>query len=519
MRDNGPVSGREQSYDPASMLVSMTDLKGRITYANPAFVQVSGFTLDELLGKAHNLVRHPGMPPQAYADMWRTIQSGQPWTALVKNRCKDGGHYWVRANVTPVMERGETVGYLSVRTLPTRGEIDGAESLYAAIRAGRARNGHFEAGRWVRRDLLSVLLRRIDRSLPVRNALGLAAMAATGVVAMALTMPAGPGFWIAAALQLGLAGALAASFTARVARPLARVADAANRVAAGALDARSGVDRIDQVGQAARALDQLTVNLMAVVSDVRREAQGIRTTTEEIARGGDDLSNRTEQQAASLEQTAAALQQFAYATHDNAGHTAKASQIAAEASEQARSGGEAVERVVHTMREIEASSRKIADIIGVIDGIAFQTNILALNAAVEAARAGEQGRGFAVVAAEVRSLAQRSAEAARQIKDLIGESVGRVASGAQIVHDAGRTMTDIVGAVRRVTDLIAEITAATGAQAAEIEQVNAAVGHLDGMTQQNVALVEQSAAAAESMKEQAGRLVDAVNAFKLPVVR
>jgi methyl-accepting chemotaxis protein len=344
-------------------------------------------------------------------------------------------------------------------------------------------------------------------------------MAATGVVAMALTMPAGPGFWIAAALQLGLAGALAASFTARVARPLARVADAANRVAAGALDARSGVDRIDQVGQAARALDQLTVNLMAVVSDVRREAQGIRTTTEEIARGGDDLSNRTEQQAASLEQTAAALQQFAYATHDNAGHTAKASQIAAEASEQARSGGEAVERVVHTMREIEASSRKIADIIGVIDGIAFQTNILALNAAVEAARAGEQGRGFAVVAAEVRSLAQRSAEAARQIKDLIGESVGRVASGAQIVHDAGRTMTDIVGAVRRVTDLIAEITAATGAQAAEIEQVNAAVGHLDGMTQQNVALVEQSAAAAESMKEQAGRLVDAVNAFKLPVVR
>jgi methyl-accepting chemotaxis protein len=290
-------------------------------------------------------------------------------------------------------------------------------------------------------------------------------------------------------------------------------------VAAGALDSRSNRDRADEIGQVARALDQLTVNLMAVVSDVRREAEAIRTTTEEIARGGDDLSHRTEQQAASLEQTAAALQQFAHSTHDNAGHTSTASQIAAEASSQARSGGEAVERVVSTMREIEAGSRKIADIIGVIDGIAFQTNILALNAAVEAARAGEQGRGFAVVAAEVRSLAQRSADAARQIKSLIGESVGRVESGAQIVHDAGRTMTDIVGAVRRLTDLIGEISVATGAQASEIQQVNAAVGHLDGMTQQNAALVEQSAAAAQSLKDQAGRLVDAVNAFKLPVMR
>jgi aerotaxis receptor len=519
MRDNGPVNDREQAYDAATMLVSMTDLKGRITYANPAFVQVSGFSLDELLGKAHNMVRHPHMPPEAYADMWRTIQSGRPWTALVKNRCKDGGYYWVRANVTPTMEHGEAVGYLSVRTLPSRDEVAAAEALYAAIREGRARNGRFEAGRWVRRDPVSALLRRVNGSLPMRNAIGLAAMAAASLAAMAWTMPAGPAFWIAAAVQLGLAGALAASFTARVASPLRRVAQSANRVAAGALDSRSNLDRADEIGQVARALDQLTVNLMAVVSDVRREAEAIRTTTEEIARGGDDLSHRTEQQAASLEQTAAALQQFAHSTHDNAGHTSTASQIAAEASSQARSGGEAVERVVSTMREIEAGSRKIADIIGVIDGIAFQTNILALNAAVEAARAGEQGRGFAVVAAEVRSLAQRSADAARQIKSLIGESVGRVESGAQIVHDAGRTMTDIVGAVRRLTDLIGEISVATGAQASEIQQVNAAVGHLDGMTQQNAALVEQSAAAAQSLKDQAGRLVDAVNAFKLPVMR
>jgi aerotaxis receptor len=519
MRQNGPVTGREQRFEAASMLVSMTDPKGRITYANPAFVQVSGFALAELVGKAHNLVRHPDMPPQAFEDLWRTIQSGRPWTALVKNRCKNGDHYWVRANVTPVMERGETIGFLSVRTLPSRNEVAGAETLYASIREGRDRSGRFEAGRWVRRDPASTLLRRIDASLPARNAIGLASMAAVGIGTLLWTLPGGPVLWTAVAVEAGLALALAASFGRRVAAPLRRVADAANRVAAGALDARSRLDSADEIGQVARALDQLTVNLTAVVSDVRREAEGIRTTTEEVARGGEDLSNRTEQQAASLEQTAAALQQFAHSTHDNAGHTAKASEIAAEASEQARSGGEAVERVVRTMREIESSSRRIADIIGVIDGIAFQTNILALNAAVEAARAGEQGRGFAVVAAEVRSLAQRSADAARQIKDLIGESVGRVESGVRIVNDAGRTMTDIVGAVRRVTDLIGEITAATGVQASEIGQVNAAVGHLDGMTQQNAALVEQSAAAAASLKEQAGRLVDAVNAFKLPVAR
>jgi methyl-accepting chemotaxis protein len=343
-------------------------------------------------------------------------------------------------------------------------------------------------------------------------------MLLVSIATMWTTMPLGVALWSATALQFALAGWLLVSFNRRIAAPLRRVADAANRVAAGALDARAQVDRADEVGRVSRALDQLAVNLMAVVSDVRREAQSIRNTTDEIAKGGLDLSNRTEQQAASLEQTAAALQQVGASTHDNSARTVEASGIAAQACEQASTGGEAVERVVSTMREIEASSRQIADIIGVIDGIAFQTNILALNAAVEAARAGEQGRGFSVVAAEVRSLAQRSAEAARQIKSLISESVGRVESGVQIVNDAGQTMQGIVDSVGRLSALIAEISAATGAQDAEIDQVNSAVGNLDGMTQQNAALVEQSAAAAGSLKDQADRLVDAVNAFKLPVI-
>lgn len=519
MRNNGPVTGREQTYPATTMLVSMTDLKGRITYANPAFIQISGFTLAELMGKAHNLVRHPDMPEQAFEDMWKTIQSGSPWTALVKNRCNNGDHYWVRANVTPVLENGKPVGFLSVRTLPSRDEIDRTETLYAEIREGRARGGRFESGRWVRRDPVSSLWRRVDASLPARNLVGIGSMLTVSLAALWSSLPQGPVLWGASVVQMGLAAGLVALFNRRVAAPLRQVTRAANRVAAGALDARANVDRADEVGQVSRALDQLAVNLMAVVSDVRREAESIRTTTEEIAKGGEDLSNRTEQQAASLEQTAAALQQVGNSTHDNAARTAEASAIASEASRQAGSGGEAVERVVQTMRDIETSSRKIADIIGVIDGIAFQTNILALNAAVEAARAGEQGRGFSVVAAEVRSLAQRSADAAHEIKSLIGESVGRVESGVQHVHDAGRTMQGIVESVNRLSHLIADISEATGSQDNEIGQVNSAVGHLDGMTQQNAALVEESAAAAGSLKDQADRLVEAVNAFKLPALQ
>ena len=519
MRNNGPVTDREQLYSSATMLVSMTDLKGRITYANPAFVQVSGYTLSELLGKAHNLVRHPDMPEAAFADLWGTIQTGRPWTALVKNRCKNGDYYWVRANVTPVIEQGEVVGFMSVRTLPAREEVESAEALYSAIREGKARNGCFEAGRWVKKDPVSRMWRRVNGSLPARNVLGLTALVLVSLGALWSLAPPSAGLWAATVAQLALAAVLALSYARRVAAPLQQVARAANRVAAGALDARAQVDRADEVGQVSRALDQLSVNLMAVVSDVRSEAESIRITTAEIAKGGDDLSNRTEQQAASLEQTAAALQQFGHSTHDNASRTGQASGIAAEASQQAAVGGEAVQRVVQTMRDIEGSSRKIADIIGVIDGIAFQTNILALNAAVEAARAGEQGRGFSVVAAEVRSLAQRSAEAAREIKGLIGESVGRVESGVAIVNDAGRTMQGIVDSVNRLAGLIEEISSATGSQASEIEEVNAAVGHLDSMTQQNAALVEESAAAAGSLKDQADRLVEAVNAFKLPAAK
>ncbi|HYP32621.1 MAG TPA: methyl-accepting chemotaxis protein, partial [Burkholderiaceae bacterium] len=252
-----------------------------------------------------------------------------------------------------------------------------------------------------------------------------------------------------------------------------------------------------------------------VVGQVRLSSDSIATGSSEIASGNADLSQRTEAQAGNLQQTAASMEQLTGSVRANADTAGVANQLATEASAAAGRGGVAVNRVVETMNEIAASSRKIGDIIGVIDGIAFQTNILALNAAVEAARAGEQGRGFAVVAGEVRSLAQRSAEAAKEIKALIGASVDRVESGSRLVNDAGTTMTEIVASVQRVTDIIGEISAASTEQSQGIVEVKGAIGEVDQMTQQNAALVEQSAAAAESLKDQAARLAQVVSTFRL----
>lgn len=298
--------------------------------------------------------------------------------------------------------------------------------------------------------------------------------------------------------------------------PLRQVIDIAGRVAAGEIGGEVRIHRQPaEVAQVLQALSTMQGQLSTVVSRVREGADGVATSSSEIAQGNLDLSSRTEQAASKLQHTASSIVLLTQAVGHSAQAAAQASQLAQAAQGVAHRGGAAMTDVVTTMDEINVASRRIADIVGVIDGIAFQTNILALNAAVEAARAGEQGRGFAVVAAEVRLLAQRSAQAAREIKDLIGASVTKVGSGAVQVRAAGATMDEIVHSVQRVTDTIAEVTAASTEQSRGLDQVNAAVTDLDHMTQQNAALVEQSAAAAASLKEQATRLATVVASFKL----
>jgi len=286
-------------------------------------------------------------------------------------------------------------------------------------------------------------------------------------------------------------------------------------VADGDLTSRIESSSRDETGQLMLALKNMNASLATVVSGVRQGTDAIATASGEIAAGNQDLSSRTEEQASSLEQTAASMEELTSTVKQNADNARQANQLALSASEVAVKGGNVVGQVVDTMASINASSKKIVDIIGVIDGIAFQTNILALNAAVEAARAGEQGRGFAVVASEVRSLAQRSGAAAKEIKGLIDDSVGKVNTGSQLVGEAGKTMAEIVGSVKRVTDIIGEITAASQEQSTGIEQVNQAIAQMDQVTQQNAALVEEAAAAAQSMQEQAASLVGAVSVFRL----
>ncbi|EHL21656.1 methyl-accepting chemotaxis sensory transducer [Acidovorax sp. NO-1] len=298
-------------------------------------------------------------------------------------------------------------------------------------------------------------------------------------------------------------------------RPLEQASGLAERIAGGDLSMQETVTRGDEFGDLLRSLYAMSNALGRMVHQVRQSTDSIAIASAEIATGNHDLSARTEQTSSNLQETAAAMEEFTSTIQQSAGSAQQASSLAAGATGVARRGGEVVTQVVATMEDINHSSKKIADIIGVIDGIAFQTNILALNAAVEAARAGEQGRGFAVVASEVRSLAQRSADAAKEIKQLISASVEKVETGSRLVTDAGTTMTDIVQSVQRVTDMIGEITAASSEQSAGVSQVNKAISNLDQMTQQNAALVEESAAAAQSLREQADHLAREVSMFKV----
>jgi methyl-accepting chemotaxis protein len=320
---------------------------------------------------------------------------------------------------------------------------------------------------------------------------------------------------LSTALVLLLGMGVAATLVRSIRQPLQESVRVAGAIAEGDLTQRITTDRRDEFGSLMRALQHMNESLGRVVGNVRSSTDSISTASAEIATGNTDLSSRTEQTASNLQQAASSMEQLTGTVKQSADSARQANQLASSAAEVAQRGGHVVAQVVSTMDEITASSRKISDIIGVIDGIAFQTNILALNAAVEAARAGEQGRGFAVVAAEVRSLAQRSAEAAREIKGLIGSSVDKVEAGSRLVADAGATMNEIVGSVQRVTDIIGEITAAASEQSDGIGQVNSSVIQLDQMTQQNAALVEQSAAAAESLREQAHKLAEVVAVFKV----
>ena len=517
MRVNSPVIDKEFLLDSNETIVSTTDLRGNITYANQYFIEVSGFTEQELIGAPQNILRHPDMPAVAFGDLWKTIKSGMPWTGMVKNRRKNGEYYWVLANVTPVIEDGKPVGYMSVRTKPTRQQVAAASELYKKTANGYRlvlRQGRV-GGSWLETVMSIPLAVRIGLThsflLAVTGALTWAAWSSNVLAASGLNL------WFAAFGAAGM-GAIAMLWwflIAMIVTPLKHALRASQSLAGCDLANSVEITRTDEIAQLLRALRQTTVNLRSIIGDVRNNFGRMQSTTREIATGNSDLSGRTDSQAAALEQTAASMEELASTVQKNAEHGNEGNSAALTAKTTAEKGGAIMGKVVDTIAAISESSQKISDIVGIINGIASQTNLLALNAAVEAARAGEAGRGFAVVATEVRDLAQRSAAAATQIRELIANSVEKVQAGTVLANDAGRTMQEIIESVTRVTGIMGEISSASAEQSSGISQVNDAVMQMDDVTQQNAALVQQAAAATDGLDRQATRLMQAFMVFKL----
>ena len=518
MRSNLPVTNVEYILKDTETVVSKTDLQGNITYVNADFISISGFSEEELIGAPQNIVRHPDMPVEAFADFWRTIKSGKAWTGMVKNRCKNGNFYWVEANAAPLIENGRVVGYTSVRVKPSRAQVMAAEQAYRAVRKGGA-NFDIVEGSVVPRSFLRRFNLWSRLSMHTRITASTAVMAAMFLGDLWLGISEGASEHMAAVAfsVVGLVVSLVSGYLLHrgIVAPLERARHDIDRMSAGDLSGKIEVTGNDELSSVLQGLRVLQTNVKLLVGQIKEATEVVGNGASEIAAGNADLSLRTESQASSLEETAASMDELTGTVKQNADNAGEANRLVAAAAKTAAEGGAAVSQVVGTMGSIRESSRKIVDIISVIDGIAFQTNILALNAAVEAARAGEQGRGFAVVATEVRNLAQRSASAAREIKTLITESVDQVEAGSTLVDHAGRTMALIVSSVEQVAGYMNDITVASREQSTGIEHVNQAVVQMENITQQNAAVVEEAAAAAERMQEQSVKLAQLIDSFKL----
>lgn len=499
MRTNHPVTNKAFTVPAGRPLMSVTDDKGRITYCNPAFVQVSGFSESELLGQPHNLVRHPDMPEEAFRDMWATLQSGKPWRGIVKNRRKNGDHYWVEANAMPLFDDKRIVGFVSIRTSVTAETIAQAETIYARLNAqanGSRQKWRLHQGRLERSGWTGYLLAHMKPKLEMLSFLIL--MAGLSLTAyLGHTYP-----WMALPSALVLAFLISTALSKKLCQPLRMLLNEANQLAAGDFITRLDRNGSGIIGDLQHALSQIALSVKTVVLDTRHEIQSLTGAIGEIAAGNQDLSGRTENQASSLEETAASMEQISGTVKQTHDASARGAQTAQQMVQIAQASQDAVSRVAQAMNSIDASAQKMGEIIHVIEGVAFQTNILALNAAVEAARAGEAGRGFAVVATEVRTLAQRTTSAAREIKQLIGESTDRVAAGSRETEEASAQMRQSVEAVVQVTSLLDEIATAAGEQQSGVSQVAEAMTHLDSITQQNAAMVEELAASAGTLRSQ-----------------
>jgi aerotaxis receptor len=543
MKNNQPVTQREYMLGDGVAIISKTDAKGLITWVNEDFIESSGFDEAELIGKAHNIVRHPDMPEEAFRDLWATIQSGRPWNGLVKNRRKDGDHYWVRASVTPQ----DDGGYMSVRQRPTRAEVQAAEALYQTMRTGRSRL-HLNNGQLVKFGVLNTIGHWMN-SLSVRSRIFttaiLGSIVLAGISIEAINSASqGQVNWINQTILVALGSVfflLMATWLARsVLVPLKQVTEAAHEMARGNLACALPSGTHNELGNLVTEMTRTRDNLFEMVYSIRLHAQVVSTTANQLNQSAVTTEHASHEQSSAAANMAATIEQMSVSIDQVGEHANNAQRIANESGETSRQGGEIVHQAAAEMqhiseavsnsasaiKELEGYSTEISSIVGVIKEVADQTNLLALNAAIEAARAGEQGRGFAVVADEVRKLAERTGQSTQQISEMIDRiqngaerateemqaSVERVTRGVQSAHAAGDSITRIKDGSSRVGQSIDDIALALKEQGVAMQEIARNVESIAQMSDANsttasntTALARRLATMAETLRGDVGR--------------
>jgi len=505
MRINEPVTQRDMGMDNNCEIISTTNLKGILLSANEDFIKMSGYTWEELKNKNHNIIRHPDVPPEAYAMLWDTLKAGNAWMGLVKNRNQNGDHYWVDAFASPQYEDGKIAGYQSVRVKPEKACVDRADALYAQVMAKKTADDKR------RSKIDDVKLTRFPIGFSAKIALATSSvfgLVFAGLASAGLISP------LSALAGFMIGSAVCSAVNFHMLKALRVLAAKSEKIANDPLARYVYSGRNDEIGQLEYVQIFQHAKLRTAIGRVKESSSVLEQAAADIANGNTDLSERTENQASSLEETASSLEQITSTVQQNADNTKRAAQLVIHSREQAEKSGIVFSSTMDAMHEINESSKKIADITNVIDEIAFQTNLLALNAAVEAARAGEQGRGFAVVANEVRNLASRSAESAKQIKDMIIDSVAKVENGTQLVSQSAESLKMITRSVTEVANIVDEISQSSQEQAYGIEQINQAIMQIDGVTQQNGQLVEKLTASSSAMSTKVKMLSGLADQFK-----
>ncbi len=502
MRKNLPVIDKERVLKDDEFIVSKTDLKGRITYCNHAFVEISGFSESELLGRAHNIVRHPDMPPAAFADLWRALQAGEPWQGMVKNRCKDGSFYWVLANVNPIWEDGKKVGYMSLRTRPSRAQVEAAEAYYRRLRERPEGGWTVRDGRPARAGVAGALARLAGLATrrPMRSLLlaGLVLLLLQNALLLNAALGHEPAYGgtVATVLAELVLVVLMVGRLRRERRELQAIEQQLSAIGAGNLTVNINEYVPSPLGRIDFAVSVAVGNTASANHEAEHALQHIGGAIAQITQTAHALSYSAAKQAAAVDAAASALEQSTASLKHSSDNARQTAQVAHEVAQQAQAGGDAVQRTVTDMHAI-------AEQVGIIDEMAYQTNMLALNAAIEAARAGEHGLGFAVVATEVRHLAERAQQASKEIGVLAKGSVGNA-------EQAGQMLGTIVPAVARTSSLVEEMQASADEQSTGIQQLNDAVSQINAMTQSNAASIEELAATATQIGQALRQTQEAV---------